>query len=44
MAKTVCLLQDFSDMVAGKAAQQKRKAAEKKESKNAKKQKDNFQF
>jgi len=36
--------EDFSDMVAGKAAQQKRKAAEKKESKNNKKQKDNFQF
>lgn len=36
-------LQDFSDLVAAKAAQQKRKAAEKKEGK-AKKQKEQFKF
>jgi len=38
-------LQDFSDLVAQKAAQQKRKAAQAKESGKAKKQKsDNFKF
>lgn len=36
-------MQDFSDLVAAKAAQQKRKAAEKKEGK-AKKQKEQFKF
>lgn len=42
--KIFSLLQDFSDMVANKAAQQKRKAASK-ESAKAKKQKDkDFQF
>ncbi len=35
--------QDFSDLVAAKAAQQKRKAAERKEGK-AKKAKDSFKF
>ena len=40
-----CPLQDFSDLVAQKAAQQKRKAAQAKESGKAKKQKsDNFKF
>ena len=39
------VLQDFSDLVAQKAAQQKRKAAQAKESGKAKKQKsDNFKF
>lgn len=38
------IAQDFSDMVANKAAQQKRKAAERKESGKSKKQKDSFQF
>lgn len=38
-------MQDFSDLVAQKAAQQKRKAAQAKESGKAKKQKsDNFKF
>lgn len=36
------LLQDFSEMVAQKAAQQKRKAAQK--DSKSKKQKDTFQF
>jgi hypothetical protein len=36
-------LQDFSDLVAAKAAQQKRKAAERKEGKT-KKAKDSFKF
>ena len=39
------VMQDFSDLVAQKAAQQKRKAAQAKESGKAKKQKsDNFKF
>ena len=40
-----CVLQDFSDLVAQKAAQQKRKAAQAKESGKAKKQKqETFKF
>lgn len=36
--------QDFSDMVAARAAQQKRKAAERKDGGKAKKQKESFKF
>lgn len=39
----LCCLQNFADMVAAKAVQQKRKAAERKESK-AKKTKESFKF
>lgn len=36
--------QDFSDLVAAKAAQQKRKAAERKEATKGKKSKETFKF
>ena len=36
--------EDFSDMVAAKAAQQKRKAAQQKDGKAAKKAKDSYKF